>query len=287
MALDTQAIASKARERLYGAGLGEKPSIIQSAGGTATVVGDIATFALATGKGASVRDGNTLTAYNPTSSTDYGFYVLSVSTDTITAINGYDGTAIANGGSVPALLEVNAPITGHELLNAIDEIINGYLWPEVFDIVVDSFTPNQSTFQSNANTLDEKIIRGWQKSGNQVARIPIGLTKNIGTADFASGKMINYDTVSGNDIYYTVLRRVSTANSTALALGGIISKGATALVSENVALDGLWESSRKDAQDRGKRSPSDRFWQSFFKAKSQYSEDLSRDTALEFTVDRG
>jgi len=286
MALDKQGITKRTRHRLYGAGLGEKPTIV-SGTGNAAVSGSLATFDVAAGKGATLRAGHIITAYDPAANAAYGFYITDISTDTLTTINGYSGDSIANAAAVPSLLEVNAPVPAHVIHEAIDEIINGYLWPEVFDIVVDSFTPNQSTFQSNANALDERIIRGWQKSGNFTTRIPIELTKNVGTVDFASGKMISYDTTSGNDIYYTVLRRVSLANSTANALNGIIAKGAAALVSESVALDGMWESSRKDAQERSDRSPADRLWQSFHSARRQYSEDLSRDTVGEFTVNRG
>jgi len=286
MALSKTSITSKVRSRLYGSGLGEKPSIVQATG-TATVTAPTVAFSLVTGEGASVRKGHVLTAYEPASGAAYGFYIIDVATDVITAINGYIGDTIANAATMPTLLEVNAPISAGEIHDAIDEIIDGYLFPQVFDIDVDSFTPDLSSRQTNANTRDQSILRGWQKLGAEWYQVPIKLIRNVGTSDFASGAFITYDANDASKVYYSVIRKVDLANSTAAGLEGLIAKGATALVAEGASAGALWESARADAQTRSDKTPGQSFWASFNKAKAQYSNMLSKDSALEFRVDRG
>ncbi|KKK76603.1 hypothetical protein LCGC14_2861950, partial [marine sediment metagenome] len=184
MALTRGNIVKAVKARIYNTGLGQKPSIRQGTG-TAVVTDDIVVFSVATGEGAKIRAGHILSSWNSTDATDaYGFYVLSLLTDEVTCANGYNGAAIANSASVPALLEHQAEPTEYMVQTAIDDIVASYLFPEVFDIFMDSFTPNFASLQSTADVDDEEIIRAWQKIGGTTYQVPIKLIQNMPTAEF-------------------------------------------------------------------------------------------------------
>jgi hypothetical protein len=144
-----------------------------------------------------------------------------------------------------------------------------------------------ATLQSAADADDEKILRGWQKLGAIQYQVPMNLEPNMHTSQFATGKMISYDVLNGSTLYYSAARRVSLANSTNTALEGLIAKGATALVIEGAMAPADWETSKSDAKDRRSSSVSRPLWSSFYQAKRQFSEDLSRDTVRNFVIERG
>lgn len=288
MALTRANIVSKVKDKIYNTGLGEKPSIRRGTG-TVTVSGDIATFDLNAGEGDEVRAGQVLSAYSSTDTDDaYGFYVLSISTDTLTTVNGYEGAAIANSAATPALLEHQAPVTAYRIQSAIDDIINNYLYPEVYDVITDTFTPNLATGQSDADANDEWILRCWQKVGPTYYQIPCKLEENVSTTMFASGKMLVYDAIYGATAYYSAARRVSLANSENTALEELIAKGAAALVIEGTEAPTQWETAKNDSVNRGElQSASRPLWQSFYQAKRQFMDDVTRSTVLEWKIDRG
>ncbi len=278
MALTRANIVKAVKSRIYNSGLGQKPSLRRGTG-TATVADDIVTFSVVGGEGAKIRAGHILSSWNSTDTTDaYSFYVLSLSTDALTCANGYEGTAIANSANVPALLEHQAEPTEYVVQAAIDDIIVGYLFPEVFDIIMDSFTPDFSSLQTNADTLDEEIIRAWQKIGGTTYQVPIKLIQNMPTADFASGKMLTYDVRVSTDVDYSAKRRVSIANSTNLALEGLIAKGAAALCIEGVEVV---------PEEEGEQPQSRPLWASFYNAKRQLETDIAKESVTAFRVDRG
>jgi hypothetical protein len=275
MALTRGNIVKAAKDRIYNSGLGEKPSIRQASGNSA-VTGDIVTFTVA--DGTKVKAGHILSSWGSTDADDaYGFYVLSISSNDVTCVNGYDGAAIADVTAVPALLEHQAKVTEYQVQKAIDDILASYLFPEVFDIVMDSFTPDFTSLQANADPLDEDIIRGWQRIGGTEYQVPIKLIENVATGSFASGKMITYNVVSAIDVNYSAVRKVSIANSSDTALEGLIAKGAAALVIEGVEQP---VSEEGEAQSRP-------LWQSFYNAKRQFETSIAKQSVTEFRVDRG
>ena len=287
MALSQSTIVSSVKDKIYNTGLGEKPSIRQATG-TATVSGGTVTFSVAAGQGAAHRAGHVLSSYNSTDATDaYGFYILSIATDSITAVNGYEGAAIANAASMPALLEHQAPITEYRIHNAIDEIVAGYLFPEVFDVFNGTFTPNLATLQSNGDAGIEEVLRAWQYIGPTLYQVPLRIEPFMPTSEFASGKMLSYDVMTGTIVHYSASRRVSLADSSGTALEALIAKGAAALVVEGTETSSEWETSKNDARERSQRNPSRPLWQSFYQAKRQYAEDFSRDVVRQWKVDRG
>ncbi|KKM19618.1 hypothetical protein LCGC14_1653770 [marine sediment metagenome] len=276
MALTRGNIVKAVKARIYNTGLGQKPSLRQGTG-TAAVTDDLVVFSVATGEGAKIRSGQILSSWNSTNATDaYGFYVLSLSTDELTCANGYNGVAIANSASVPGLLEHQANPTEYMVQTAIDDIVASYLFPEVFDIFLDSFTPNLASLQTTADADDEEIIRAWQKVGSTTYQVPIKLIQNMPTAEFSTGKMVTYDVRVSTDVDYSVKRRVSIANSTNLALEGLIAKGAAALCIEGV----------EEAPDEEGQQQSRPLWASFYNAKRQFETDIAKESVTSFKVDR-
>ena len=277
MALTRGNIVKAVKERIYNSGLGQKPSLRQSSD-TATVVGDTVSFDVAAGTGAKLRAGHVLSSWNSTDATDaYGFYVLSISTDTVTCANGYSGVAIANAATIPPILEHQAEPTEYVVQKAIDDIIDSYLFPEVFDIFMDSFTPNLATLQSNADADDQEIIRAWQKVGPTLYQVPIKLIQNLPTAEFASGNMLTYDVRVSTSVDYSAKRKVTIANSTDTALEGLIAKGAAALCIEGV----------EEAPEEGAEQQSRPLWSSFYNAKRQFETSIAKEAVTQFKVDRG
>lgn len=285
MALSRNTILSLAKDRLYGTGLGEKPSLRQGSGST-SVSGSTVTFDVT--DGTKVKPGHVLSSYGSSDTADaFGFYVLSVSTNSLTCVNGYEGAAIGDAVSVAtSIFEHQAPVTEHRLQNAIDEIVDGYLYPEIFDVASDSFTPNLSTGQSNGDASDEEILRAWQKIGPTIYQIPMSVEPYMPAAEFASGKMLSYDVISSTTVYYSAIRRVTIAGSSGTALEGLIAKGAAALALEGAEASTQWESAKNDARERS-MTMSQSLWQDFYQAKQQLREDISRDTVRNWKIERG
>ena len=277
MALTRGNIVKAVKSRIYNSGLGQKPSLRRGTG-SVTVADDIVTFSVVTGEGAKIRAGHILSSWNSTDTTDaYGFYVLSLSSDALTCANGYNGAAIANSATVPAIMEHQAEPTEYTVQAAIDDIIAAYLYPEVFDIIMDSFTPNFASLQSTADANDEEIIRAWQKIGPTTYQVPIKLIQNMPTAEFSTGKMVTYDVRVSTDVDYSAKRRVSITNSTNTALEGLIAKGAAALCVEGV----------EEAPDEEGEQQSRPLWASFYNAKRQLETDIAKESVTQFKVDRG
>ena len=278
MALDRPTIVKAVKNRIYNAGQSKKPSL-RTGTGTAVVTNDQVVFSVGAAEGLNIRPGHILSSWGSTSAaTAYGFYVIGVSTDELTCANGYNGAAIANSAAVPAFLEHQADPAEWTVQTAIDDIIDSYLFPELFDIVMDSFTPNMATLQTVADVLDEEIIRAWQKVGPTQYQVPIKLVQNMPVADFASGKMVTYDVRTGQDVDYSSKRRISIGTSSGSALEGLISKGAAALCIEGV----------EEAPDEGEGGQESRpLWASFYNAKRQLETSIAKESVTQFRVDRG
>ena len=276
--LDRAAIVKAVKDRIYNSGLGEKPSIRQGTS-TVAVTGDLVVINTVAGEGVKIKAGQVLSSYGSTDADDaYGFYVLSIATEAITCVNGYDGAAIANAANTPTLLEHQAKTTEYTIQKAIDDIIDSYLYPEVFDIFIDTFTPDFSSLQADADALDLRVIRGWQSIGGTVYQVPLKLIDNVSTSHFASGKMLTYDVVTSIDVEYSVVRRVTIANSTLASLEGLIAKGAAALCVEGV----------EEAVSEDEGGPASRpLWQSFYNAKRQFETSLAKESVTSFKIDRG
>ena len=278
MALTRSAILKSVKDRIYNSGLGEKPSIRQGTS-TVAVTGDLVVINTVAGEGVKIKPGHILSSYGSTDSTDaYSFYVLSVATEAITCVNGYDGAAIADAANTPVIMEHQAKTTEYQIQKAIDDIVASYLYPELFDIVIDSFTPNFVNLQADADPLDLKVIRGWQSIGTTVYQVPLKLIDNMPTSQFSSGKMLSYNVVTALDVSYSAVRKMSIATSTDPALEGLIAKGAAALCVEGI----------EEAVSEEEGGPASRpLWSSFYNAKRQFETALATESVTTFKIDRG
>ena len=273
--LDRAAIVRAVKDRIYNSGLGEKPSIRQ-ASGNSSVTGDTVDFTVA--DGTKVREGHVLSAYGSADADDaYGFYVLSIAGDVLTCVNGYESTAIADATAMPALLEHQADVQEYVVQRAIDDILASYLYPELFDIVTDTFTPDYTSLQAEADVLDLDVIRAWQEIGGTVYQVPIKLINNMASAHFSTGKMLTYDVVTAIDVHYSAVRKVSIANSEGVALEGLVAKGAAALCIEG----------SEGAATEENPSQSRPLWGSFYNAKRQFETSLAKESVTTFKIDRG
>ena len=277
MALDQTEIRKSVKNRIYQSGLGQKPSIRQTVLGNSSVTNDAVDFTLLAGEGDKVRPGQTLSTYNAEVGSTYGFYVLSVSTDTVTCANGDRGSAIADTTALPHLLEHQADVTEAEIDLAIGDIIDSYLFPELFDIILDSFTPNMSSLQSNADPLDVEILRAWQKVGPTLYQVPIKLVENMPTGEFASGNMLVYDVRITTDVDYSSKRRVGIATSTGVGLEALIARGAAA-----ICIEGIEGAPTEEGGQESRKA-----WASFYNTKRQMETALAKESVTSFKVDRG
>lgn len=290
MALDASTIKSKAKGILYGTGLGEKPSMVKVAASDGAVVsGDSITFDLASGYGSKIRAGDVLSLYGSTAaSSAYAFYAVDVSTDQVTAINGYeDGAAAAAGDISGKFLEVMPLVTEAQIYNAIDVVIATLLWPEIFDIKQDTVTPDLTSGQVALDTDDEEILAAFQKVGTITYPISFHLEKDMDTSLFSTSKMGSFDFIDASTTYYAAKRRVSLTNSTSSAsLERLIAMGAAATVLGSTHIESTLDASKKDSQKRAELDVSAKIWREFLTLKQTYAEDLSRDTVTHFIIER-
>ena len=277
MALDQTEIRKSVKNRIYQSGLGQKPSIRQTDQGTAAVTDDVVVFDMLTGEGDKLRPGQTLSTYNGAVDAAYGFYVLSVATDTITCANGDRGPVIPNSTTLPQLLEHQADVTEAEIDLAIGDIIDSYLFPELFDIVLDSFTPSMASLQSDADPLDREIIRAWQAVGPTLYQVPIKLVENMPTGEFSSGKMLVYDVRITTDVNYSSKRNVAIATSTGVGLEALIARGAAA-----ICIEGIEGAPTEEGGQESRKA-----WASFYNTKRQMETALAKESVTSFKVDRG
>ena len=283
MALDQSTILAYARNRVYGTGLGEKPSIRQTLGSWTDAGGGLYTFAAADATEAGkIKGGHMLSSRGATSlAASFTMQVLGVSGTTVTCALD-QGTAPT--GSV-GLLEHGAQVTEYDIFVAINDIVESYLFPHIYDIATSTFAPDIAYGQSEANALDEEVLRAWQTLGGQERQIPITLTKNLDSTQFTSGKMFSYNALTGTDVAVSTIRRVSLATSTDTRLQDLIGKGAAALVVEGAEQAANWEYSKNDARERPPMA-SRSLWSSFFTARQLLADDLSRNRVTEIVVSR-
>ena len=284
MAITATDIRDVARQYLYGTGLAEKPVLVQGSGVT-SVSGNIVTFDVADGTKVQAED--TLSVYGATDALAYSMYVLSVATDTVQAVNGYEGPAIPNSTATSALIFEVSPLVNDALMfDKIDVIVNRFLWPQVFVIEDDTVTPNLSSGQVDMDSRDEEIQIAMQKIGTAYIPIAATLLKWAPTGDFPSGKMGSFDFLDGSTVYYSAKRRITLADTTQSdELVALIATGAAALALGSALVEAKLAASQSD---RARLTlGSEDLWQDFVTQKQQYNEDLSRDTVIGFAIDRG
>ncbi len=284
MAIAAADVRDVARQYLYGTGLAEKPTLVLGSGAT-SVTGNIVTFDVADGDKVKAED--TLSVYGAAEAAAYSMYVLSVVTDTVTAVNGYEGPAIPDSTATAALLFEVSPVVSDALLyEKINVVVARFLWPQIFSIENDTVIPNLSSGQVDVDAADEEIQIAMQKIGPAYIPIAATLLKWAPTGDFPSGKMASMDFLDGSTVYYAAKRRITLAASTQSdELVALIATGAAALALGSALVEAKLAASQSD---RARISVgSEDLWQDFVTQKQQYNEDLARDTVIGFAIDRG
>lgn len=280
---------STVKSILYGAGMGEKPSMIQAnTTASETIASGKVTFNLATGEGSKIRAGDVLSVRADALADAHALYVLSVSTDAVTAVNGYGGSAaVAANDLDSAIFEVNPLATDHEVHKAIDTIFSRMLYPQCFKLSTATYTPNLATGEIVLNAADMKVISAHQVIGGVSYPIPVGIQRNLHSSVASSGVMGYFDFADSSTVYVTTERKLAIGDETTLDIVRLVSLGSAALLLGAAVSETDLERAKKDSQKRSPESAAQVLWRDFLTLKAQFAEEISRDTVTQFIVYRG
>lgn len=273
-------IVARVKSLLYGTALGEQPTIIQAAADAAeSSPAAVVTFTLASSEGAKVAPGDMLSVYGAaTAAVAHSVYVLSVSTDTVTAVNGYWGSpVVADTLLDSALLELNPLRAEHFLFQAVESVFSTFLWPDVLKYGQKSVTPDLTDYQVDVPATVEAILSAWQVVGDTRYTIPFGLVTDLETNLTATGSLAEFFAIDGSDVYYTTEERIISTDTLSEALTQCIATGAAAIALGASVAETSMAFASKDSQSRGERSVADRLWREFVTLRSALADDIARD----------
>jgi hypothetical protein len=247
-----------------------------------------------TTEAANVSGGDILSVYDPDTEADaHVFYVLSVSSSSVTAVNGYDGGALVSGTTDldSALFEQNPLATGYEIFEAIDTIIANQLWPWVYDEVTATIaSPDITTGQEAVPAEVEEITTAWQIIGPHNVLIPVSRQPYVvHTTLAATGKLAHFDWINASAGYYTYRAKYVEADELDTELTHLIATGAAAILLGASLSETTLESTKKDNVEAvGQRSSAgDRLWRDFLTLRQNMSEELGRRLPQQILFNRG
>jgi len=280
----------EAKDQLTGHGIGEAPPIrrVASTSAFAVVNGDVVTFDLVAGEGAKVRAGEVLSSYNATDATDaWVFYILSVSTDTVTVVNGYQGapSATVAGDLDDVLLNQGDPDswTEYSLYRKVQALMENQLYPSIWSWGSATITsPSLATHQAEIPATVLAVEGAWQVLGGIAYPVSWWLTRDVPTAVSSTNSIFGYDArdmVDGSDIYVKTKEKFVEAD---LATEGdrlvnIVGAGTAALALDAGVAARMLDTASKDAKmDAGDKAGL--MWRSFLTQLEAWAEELERDT---------
>ena len=278
-------IVNQTKTLLHGAGLGEKPVITRAATDAAeTITGSTIVFSLLAGEGASsgIAAGDVLSVVGAaTQALSAVLYVLSVSTDAVTALNSYDGApATAANALDAAVFELNAPRSEFLLWADVSSVIAGMLWPEVYLYTTETISsPDQSNFQNDLAAATERIVFVQQVIGGETIHIAHEIHTNVSTTVASTGVYAELYVVDGSAAYVSSVGRVTESSTLNFAYNQTIATGAAALAAGSMLGGGSLEASSKDSQQRVQLTPRQALWQDFVALRSSIAQDLSMEEA--------
>ena len=200
----------RVRQHLYGSGLYEKPVIIQLANtGNTGISTGVQTLTMVST--ANVKRGSVLSTFDGDVNNAFAAYVLDVpSATTLTVLFGYHGSpAPASDNLQGYLFEHNPKFTEWEIHQAIAAIVNGHLWPELFEFDTGTIaTPDFSTFQTEMPADVERIISAHQVVAGVAKPVSFSLDKHVHTAISSTGNLARFGYVDQSALYYTYIRRL-------------------------------------------------------------------------------
>jgi hypothetical protein len=273
---------ARTKSILYGQGLGEKPSLRPlAAAANVSVSGSQVTFDLAAGEGAKVKAGHILSFISENDDTQaYVFYVTSMSTDQVTAFNGYHGApAIANASADmnSGYLEHQPLRTEYEIHEAVDTVFDTLLWPNVWDFDTATVTPNMQHGQVDLPAAVQDIDTAWQVIANVAYTIPFAVYRNLHTTVTANGVLGAFDALDSSTVYYTYRSKLAIGDETGdEALVWMVATGAAALLLGASVSDTAQERSKKDSKNR-QRDIAATLWRDFLTLRQQYGAEDSED----------
>jgi hypothetical protein len=287
----TSDIVARVRAVLYGAGIGEKPVIIEVAADAAeTITGGKIVFTVASGQGAKISAGDVLGVYGAASAAvAHVFYVLSVSTDTVTALNTYWGsTASAVDALDDALLEIipGGGTTEWMIFQQVEAVFDGFLWDQIWAFNTYAVTPDLSNYQVELNAAVESIHQAFQLISGRVVDIGYGMEKNVHTSVSSTGVIAELVAIDGSNVFLTVRERITEASTIDDVMIHMIATGAAALALDGGIANASMEASAKDNQIAVQLSPSRALWNSFGTLRAAIAADLSVEESG-FEYDRG
>ena len=198
-------IVQRVRQHVYGNGFGESPSIIQGASDASeTITNPTIAFDVATNEGAKLAAGDILSTYASTSqATAFELYVLSVSTDTVTAINGYNGSDQSAADELDGMLfELNPFKSEYLIWSKIETVFDNMLWPYVWKYNTQSVTtPDQSSYQNEVPAAIFQIEGAWQQYGPEWVPIAWELQRNLHTSVSSTGSLATLNVFDSSTVY--------------------------------------------------------------------------------------
>lgn len=287
-------IVQRAKNILYGHGLGEKPVLLRCAADAAeSVSGDIVTFAMTSSAEATdnIEAGDVLSVWNAATATvAHVVYVIDTPTDaTVTAVNGYIGSPVVADTLLDgAILEVipGGGASEHIIYQAVETVFTTLLWPDIWEYSTYSITPELDDFQVELNAAVEKIEDAWQVIGTTRHEVAFEMAKNVHTSVSSTTVIAELYAFDSSNVFITTVNRVTESSTLDEAMTQMIATGAAAIAAGSVSYAAVLEASGKDNQFRGERSPSRRLWQDFGILRTAVLEDRSREVDW-FEHDRG
>ena len=287
-------IHQRVRQIWLGQGLGEKPSLRRAAAdANETVSGSIVTFTMLAGEGDKIKAGNVLSVLTTTAASMHVVYVLSVSTDTLTCVNGYLGSPLVADTLLDgAILEQNPVSTAYEIDGGIDTVVGRFLWPFVYDIVTATIaSPNLVNGQEAVPAEVEEIISAWQTFGSDILGVPVTpkIPYELHTDLATNGKLAVFDWDTGSAGYYTYRAKFTEADEADTELTHLIALGTAALLLGTTMVETTVESTKKDnVQAVGQRAQAGGIiWRDFLTLRQAMSEEQSKRLPQRIYIDRG
>lgn len=276
-------------------GMGEKASLRRCAAtANVSVTGNVVTFDLFAGEGSKVLPGQILSVVSPSDATKaYCFYVLSMSTDQVTAQNAYFGApAIANASPDldGAILYQNPTHLEHKIHSRVLEVLSRFTFPQIFAIDSTGLisTPNYITGEDELPSTVENIISAFQlDSLGSPVPIPFHVERNVHTTVSSTGVLGSFDLYDQTPLYYTYKRRLILGDEdTFTGLVELVATGAAALLMGATVAATDNERAKRDSATSRPESASQVLWRDFLAQRDSWSEDISRDTVRYFYIER-
>ena len=287
-------IHQRVRQVWLGQGLGEKPALRRAAADALeNISGDILTFDVLAGEGAKIKAGHVLSVLTTVEASMHVVYVLDVSTDTLTCVNGYLGSPVVADTNLDGVVfEQNPVSTAYEIDEAIDTVMARFLWPHIYDIVTAEITaPNLVNGQEAVPADCEEIISSWQIVGPHRHSVAVSpkIPLEVDTTLASTGKLVRFEWFTSTTGRFTYRAKFLEADEADTELTHIIALGTAALLLGGTLMETTVESTKKDnAVAVGQRAQAGSLiWRDFLTLRQAMSEEQSKRLPQRIYIDRG